>query len=48
MSLISLNDFFATVQAEYYFCVAEEKDLLIRYGTVYEEYCKRTGFWIPK
>ena len=32
----------------YYFCVAEEKDLLIRYGTVYEEYCKRVGFWIPK
>lgn len=32
----------------YYFCVAEEKDLLIRYGTVYEEYCKRVGFWVPK
>jgi methanethiol S-methyltransferase len=39
---------FLYIPVWYYFCVAEEKDLLLRYGTVYEEYCKRTGFWIPK
>jgi len=32
----------------YYFCIAEEKDLLIRYGKAYEEYRQRVGFWIPK
>jgi protein-S-isoprenylcysteine O-methyltransferase Ste14 len=32
----------------YYLCVAEEKDLLIRYGTAYEEYRRRVGFWIPR
>jgi len=32
----------------YYFCVAEENDLLIRYGAAYEEYRQRVGFWIPK
>ena len=32
----------------YYLCVAEERDLLIRYGVQYEEYRARTGFWIPK
>ena len=29
-------------------CVAEEKDLEIRYGEAYAEYRKRTGFFIPK
>ncbi len=32
----------------YYMCVAEERDLLIRYGAAYEEYCNKTGFWLPK
>lgn len=32
----------------YYFCVAEEKDLLLRYGSDYKEYRQRVGFWIPK
>jgi protein-S-isoprenylcysteine O-methyltransferase Ste14 len=32
----------------YFFCVAEEKDLLIRYGSAYKEYCKKVGFWMPK
>ena len=31
-----------------YICVAEEKDLLIRYGRAYEDYRKRTGFWFPR
>ncbi len=39
---------FLYVPVWYYLCVAEEKDLLIRYGTDYEEYCRRVGFWIPK
>lgn len=39
---------FIYVPVWYYLCVAEEKDLLIRYGTAYEEYCTRTGFWLPK
>jgi protein-S-isoprenylcysteine O-methyltransferase Ste14 len=39
---------FVYIPVWYYFCIAEEKDLLIRYGTAYEEYCKRVGFWIPK
>ncbi len=29
-------------------CLAEEKDLLIRYGQKYADYQKRTGFIIPK
>jgi protein-S-isoprenylcysteine O-methyltransferase Ste14 len=29
-------------------CLAEEKDLIIRYGADYEEYKKRTGFIFPK
>jgi protein-S-isoprenylcysteine O-methyltransferase Ste14 len=29
-------------------CWAEERDLVIRYGQVYEEYRERTGFLIPK
>jgi methanethiol S-methyltransferase len=32
----------------YYFCIAEENDLNIRYGKAYEEYCKKVGFWIPR
>ena len=32
----------------YYMCVTEERDLLIRYGAAYEEYCVKTGFWLPK
>ena len=32
----------------YYFCIAEERDLIIRYGSVYEEYRRNTGFWLPK
>jgi protein-S-isoprenylcysteine O-methyltransferase Ste14 len=32
----------------YYFCIAEERDLLIRYGATYEEYQRTTGFWIPR
>lgn len=39
---------FLYVPVWYYLCVAEEKDLLIRYGDVYEEYRQRVGFWIPK
>lgn len=29
-------------------CVAEEQDLLIRYGDAYEEYRARTGFLLPR
>ncbi len=29
-------------------CLAEERDLLIRYGQAYEEYRQHTGFWMPK
>jgi protein-S-isoprenylcysteine O-methyltransferase Ste14 len=32
----------------YYFCVADERDLLIRYGAAYEEYRRTTGFWLPR
>ena len=32
----------------YWFCKAEEKDLLIRYGEAYLEYKKKTGMFIPK
>jgi protein-S-isoprenylcysteine O-methyltransferase Ste14 len=32
----------------YYFCVAEERDLLLRYGAAYAEYRSRTGFWLPR
>jgi protein-S-isoprenylcysteine O-methyltransferase Ste14 len=28
--------------------VAEETNLLTRYGAPYEEYLRRVGFWIPK
>ncbi|MCG8350260.1 MAG: isoprenylcysteine carboxylmethyltransferase family protein [Chloroflexales bacterium] len=39
---------FVYVPVWYYFCVAEERDLLIRYGAAYEEYRRKTGFWLPK
>jgi len=39
---------FVYIPVWYYFCVAEEKDLIIRYGTAYEEYMQKVGFWIPK
>jgi protein-S-isoprenylcysteine O-methyltransferase Ste14 len=39
---------FVYVPVWYYLCVAEEKDLIIRYGAAYEEYRQRVGFWIPK
>lgn len=38
---------FAYVPVWYYFCVAEERDLLIRYGAAYDEYRAATGFWLP-
>lgn len=31
-----------------YFCIAEERDLVIRYGKAYEDYRERTGFWFPR
>ena len=31
-----------------YFCVAEEKDLILRFGADYEAYRQRVGFWFPK
>jgi len=31
-----------------WFCMAEEKDLLLRYGSAYEDYRQRVGFWFPK
>jgi protein-S-isoprenylcysteine O-methyltransferase Ste14 len=34
--------------AFYHFCIAEEKDLVIRYGQPYVEYRNRTGMFIPK
>jgi protein-S-isoprenylcysteine O-methyltransferase Ste14 len=39
---------FVYIPVWYYFCVAEEHDLLIRYGTAYEDYRQKTGFWFPK
>lgn len=39
---------FVYVPVWYYLCVAEERDLLIRYGEAYEEYRAKTGFWFPK
>jgi protein-S-isoprenylcysteine O-methyltransferase Ste14 len=29
-------------------CLAEEKDLLLRYGDAYAHYREQTGFWVPK
>ena len=39
---------FVYVPVWYYFCVAEERDLVIRYGAAYDDYRRRTGFWLPK
>ncbi|MCD1295860.1 hypothetical protein CUJ83_12725 [Methanocella sp. CWC-04] len=39
---------FIWVPIYYYMCIAEEKDLEIRYGQKYLEYKKNTGFLIPK
>ena len=39
---------FAYIPVWYYMCVAEERDLIIRYGAAYEEYRTKTGFWFPK
>jgi len=39
---------FVYVPVWYAFCVAEERDLLLRYGEAYEAYRSRTGFWIPR
>ena len=32
----------------YWFCRAEEKDLVVRYGTPYMDYKQRTGMFFPK
>jgi protein-S-isoprenylcysteine O-methyltransferase Ste14 len=32
----------------YWWCVEEEKDLLLRYGQSYADYCARTGMFWPK
>lgn len=39
---------FVYVPVWIYFCIAEERDLVIRYGEAYEAYRKRTGFWLPR
>lgn len=39
---------FAWVPTFITMCLAEERDLLIRYGQAYEEYRARTGFLLPK
>lgn len=39
---------FAYIPVWYYWCKAEEKDLLIRYGIAYKEYTDQVGFWFPK
>ena len=39
---------FSWIPIFYLLCYYEEKDLLIRYGKVYEDYMDRTGFFIPK
>ena len=39
---------FLYVPVWYYFCVAEEKDLRIRYGEAFKTYQSTVGFWIPK
>ena len=39
---------FAYIPVWYYMCVAEERDLLIRYGAAYEEYREKTGLWFPR
>lgn len=36
------------VPAWLFLCRAEERDLLLRYGQIYEQYRQRTGFMLPK
>jgi protein-S-isoprenylcysteine O-methyltransferase Ste14 len=44
LALVSLFYF----PAFYYFSIAEERDLVIRYGQAYVEYKKRTPMFIPR
>lgn len=39
---------FIWIPAFYLMCLAEEKDLILRYGDTYREYMKETGFFFPK
>jgi protein-S-isoprenylcysteine O-methyltransferase Ste14 len=39
---------FIWVPAFYLMCLAEEKDLILRYGDTYREYMNKTGFFFPK
>jgi protein-S-isoprenylcysteine O-methyltransferase Ste14 len=39
---------FVYVPVWYWWCRAEERDLLIRYGVAYREYTERVGFWLPR
>ncbi len=39
---------FVYVPVWYYLCIAEERDLLIRYGQAYRQYRKTAGFWLPR
>ncbi|MHA1933740.1 MAG: methyltransferase family protein [Candidatus Thorarchaeota archaeon] len=39
---------FVFIPLFYWFCIAEEKDLILRYGEPYLEYRERVGFLIPK
>jgi len=39
---------FAFIPVRYYFCIAEERDLLLRYGAAYDDYRATTGFWLPR
>jgi protein-S-isoprenylcysteine O-methyltransferase Ste14 len=53
MAFLAHSPFLALFSVVYvpiwiWFCVAEERDLLTRYGAAYEEYRARTGFWFPK
>jgi protein-S-isoprenylcysteine O-methyltransferase Ste14 len=49
-----LNSPFLVVYSLVYFpvfilmCLAEEQDLLLRYGKPYADYCRKTGAFIPK
>jgi protein-S-isoprenylcysteine O-methyltransferase Ste14 len=39
---------FIWIPVWYWWCVAEEKDLVMRYGEPYEAYRQRTGMFLPK